>query len=249
MSKFIDRLKQVSQPLPPQMGFRLKNSESARPKIQLVASLHDYPQSLVNKLSAADAIVVTETKPFNSDTLWGIRLGKGVLEEVDKAIETSADFAILPSGGVVLPSDRKIGKILQINSSVTDVLLRTVNDLPVDAVLVTEDSEGGGAITWQELMLCRRFTGMLTKPVLVTIPPVVTTAELQLIWETGVSGVMVDVKSASDANILDTLRELINGLQYPSPKKRDRLTPILPQAVTKTEKSEEPDEDDDDDDD
>jgi hypothetical protein len=247
MSKFIDRLKQVSQTPTASIGFRPKKAESTRPKIQLVASLHEYSQSLVSKFAAADAIVVTETKSFSDDTLWGIRLGKGVLEEVDKAIETGADFAILPSSGIVLPSDRKIGKILQISASVTDVLLRTINDLPVDAVLVTDDSEGG-VINWQKLMLCKRFAGMLTKPVLVPIPLAVTAAELQLIWEMGVNGVTVDIKSISDANSLDTLRQLIDGLQYPSPKKREKLTPVLPQTVAKTEKPEEPDEDDDDDD-
>jgi hypothetical protein len=170
-----------------------------------------------------------------------------MVEEVDKAIETGADFAILPASGTVLPSDKKIGKILQISSSVTDVLLRTVNDLPVDAVLVTEDSDGG-VITWQKLMLCKRFASMLTKPVLVPILLTVTGAELQLIWEMGVTGVMVDIKSISDANALDTLRQLIDGLQYPSPKKQEKLTPVLPQTIAKAEKPEEPDEDDDDDD-
>jgi hypothetical protein len=247
MSKFIDRLKQVSQPPTLSIGFRPKKVEPTRPKIQLVAFLHEDSQSLVSKLAAADAIVVRETKPFSDDTLWGIQMGKGALEEVDKAIETGADFAILPSSGTVLPSDRKIGKILQISASVTDVLLRTVNDLPVDAVLVTEDGEGN-AITWQKLMLCKRFTGMLTKPVVVPIPHTVTGAELQLIWETGVNGVMVDMKSISDTSALDTLRQVIDGLQYPSPKKREKLTPVLPQTVAKTEQPEEPDEDDDDDD-
>ena len=247
MSKFIDRLKQVSQPPTLSIGFRPKKAESTRPKIQLVVSLHEYSQSLVSKLAAADAIVVTEAKPLNSDTLWGIRLGKGMVEEVDKVIETGADFAILSASGTVLPSDKKIGKILQINSSVTDILLRTVNDLPIEAVLVSEESEGG-VITWQKLMLCKRFTSMLTKPVLVPIPLTVTGTELQLIWEMGVTGVMVDIKSTSDADSLDALRQQIDGLQYPSPKKREKLTPVLPQTVAKTEKPEEPDEDDDDDD-
>lgn len=247
MSKFVDRLKQVSQPPTLSIGFRPKKAESTRPKIQLVVSLHEYSQSPVSKLAAADAIVVTETKPLSGDILWGIRLGKGMVEEVDKAIEIGADFTILPSSSAVLPSDRKIGKILQINSSVTDVLLRTVNDLPVDAVLATEDSEGG-AITWQKLMLCKRFASILTKQVLVPLPLTVTGAELQLIWEMGVNGVMVDMQSISDADSLDALRQLIDGLQYPSPKKREKLTPVLPQTIVKAEKPEEPDEDDDDDD-
>jgi len=247
MSKFIDRLKQVFQPPPSPMGFRLKNAEDTRPKIQLVAHLHNYPQSQIENLAAADAIVISGTKTIKNDILHGSWLTDGTFEEVDKAIETGADFAILPASGTILPSDKKIGKVLQINSSVTDVLLRTVNDLPLDAVLIGEDSESDGPITWQKLMLCRRFTGMLTKPVLVPIPPAVTATELQLIWEARVSGVIIDIKSTSDIAVLENLRKLINGLQYPSLKKLEKLTPILPQAVAKPEKPEEPDEDDDDD--
>jgi hypothetical protein len=37
-------------------------------------------------------------------------------------------------------------------------------------------------------------------------------------------------------------------LQYPSPKKQEKLTPVLPQTIAKAEKPEEPDEDDNDDD-
>lgn len=247
MSKFIDRLKQVFQPPPPPMGFRPKNVGDIRPKIQLVAHLHNYPQSQIENLAAADAIVMSGTKTIKNDILHGIWLTDGTFEEVDKAIETGADFAVLPASGAILPSDKKIGKVLQINSSVTDVLLRTVNDLPLDAVLIGEDSEKDGSITWQKLMLCRRFTGMLTKPVLAPISPAVTAAELQLIWEARVSGVIIDVKSATDIAVLENLRKLINGLQYPSLKRQEKLTPILPQAVANTEKPEEPDEDDDDD--
>ncbi|HEX9897046.1 MAG TPA: hypothetical protein VGA85_05245 [Dehalococcoidales bacterium] len=248
MSKFIDRLKKVSQPLPPQMGFRPKSAESARPKIQLVASLHDFPHTPADKLTAADAVVVPDTKSITAEVLCGLQQKKGTLGEVDKAIEAGADFIILQFKGAVVPSDKKIGKILQIDSSVTDVMLRTVNDLPLDAVMVTQDSEDSSAITWQKLMLSRRFSGMLMKPVLVSIPPTVNAEELQLLWEMGVSGVVVDIKGDTDVTALDALRKLINGLQYPSPRKRERLMAVLPQVSAETKKPEEPDEDDDDDD-
>ena len=98
-------------------------------------------------------------------------------------------------------------------------------------------------------MQFRRFSGLVSKPVLVFIPLEVSSAELQLIWEMGISGVVASVKTASDVNLLNNVREMINGLQHPSPKKKERLIPFLPQGSTPTAKPEEPDEDDDDDDD
>jgi hypothetical protein len=247
MSKFIDRLKQVFQPRPTPMGFRPINVEDTRPKIQLVAHLHNLPHDQVENLTAADAIVATEAKSFKSDILHGLWSAEGTFEEVDKAIEMGADFTIIPPNGILLPSDKQIGKILQINSSISDVLLRTVNDLPINAVLIQEDNETDGSITWQKLMLFRRFASMLTKPVLAPIPTTVTAAELQMVWETGLSGLIVNIKSTSDIEALGNLRKIISELKYPLPKKQDRPTPILPQAIAKAEKPEEPDEDDDDD--
>jgi hypothetical protein len=96
-------------------------------------------------------------------------------------------------------------------------------------------------------MIIRRFADFLNKPLLVFVPSTITEDSLQLLWETGVSGVMVDIKESTDAIVLDAIRKLINGLKYPSPKKRGRLTPTLPQLSAKNERPEEPDEDDDDD--
>lgn len=247
MSKFIDRLKQVIQPPPPPMGFRPKNVEDFRPKIQLVARLHNYKPSQIDSLTAADAFIISEPETLKNDIPYGLWLDTGTVEEVNKAIEKGADFVVFPASGDILPSDKKIGKILKLNPSVTDVLLRTTNDLPLDAVLIDEDNDSHSIIDWQKLMLSRRFTSMLTKPVLVPVSLTVTATELQLIWDAKISGVLVDIKSAADTTVLENLRKLINELTYPSPKKPDKLMPILPQATAKPEKLEEPDEDDDDD--
>lgn len=249
MSKFIDRLKQISLPSPKVMGFRQNNETTARLKIQLAAFVHRSTETLVNKLSAADAIIINDSKQLPPDILWGFAVEKVSIEDVDKAVEAGADFVVLPADETVLSPDKDTGKVLQLDESVSDILLRAVNELPLDAVLVTGDSVTGTGITWRKLMQFRRFSGLVSKPVLVSIPPEVTSAELQLIWEMGISGVVVSVKTASDVNLLNKVREIINGLQHPSPKKKERLIPFLPQGGAPTTKPEEPDEDDDDDDD
>ena len=244
MSKFIEKLKQVFQPTLSPMGFGARKAETARPKLQLSAILAN---SVTEPLPAADAVIVNRAKAATEGARWGISLKKGDLTEVDKATEAGADFAILPSAGAVLPADRKIGKVLQISPAITDILLRTVNDLPVDAILLGEDKENGAEITWNKLMLCQRFAGMVQKPVLVPVPLAATAPELQLVWETGVSGVVVEVKEPTDAAALVTLRERIDSLQYPSRKRKERLTAVLPQvAPAKESEDEEPDEGDDD---
>ena len=249
MSKFIDRLKQISLPSPKVMGFRQNNETTTRLKIQLVAFVNRSTDTIVNKLSAADAIIINDIKQLPPDILWGFAAEKVSIEEVDKAVEAGSDFVVLPADEEVLSPDKNTGKVLQLDESVSDILLRAVNELPFDAVLVNGDSETGTTITWRKLMQFSRFSGLVSKPVLVFIPPEVSSAELQLIWEMGISGVVISVKTASDVNLLNKVREMINGLQHPSPKKKERLIPFLPQGSTPAAKPEEPDEDDDDDDD
>ena len=108
----------------------------------------------------------------------GVWLSKGDAEEVEKSIKSGADFIILPANGEVLPPDKKIGKILQIEASITDVLLRTVSELPVDAVLLNEE-ENGLVLTWKRLMLIQRFSSLLDKPLLIEVLPSITDTELQ----------------------------------------------------------------------
>ena len=174
--------------------------------------------------------------------IYGTWLTKGDAEEVEKSIKSGADFIILPANGEVLPPDKKIGKILQIEASITDVLLRTVSELPVDAVLLTEEKENGLGLTWKRLMLIQRFSSLLNKPLLIEVLPDVTDTELQAIWEAGVSGVIVTADAEQAAAIIPNLRKVIDKLSFPAKRKREKSLAIVPHIENKPE---EPKEDDD----
>ena len=89
---------------------------------------------------------------------------------------------------LTLLQNDEIGKILEIESSLSEGLLRAANELPIDAVLITTEQEGEYFLTWHHLMLFQRFANLLTKPLFVSIPSSVTANELQALWETGVDG-------------------------------------------------------------
>jgi len=223
VSKFIDRLKQVSQPPPPPIGFRHRQAEAERPRLQLVALLQD--RVAPEKLAPADAVVVTDVKSAPESGIRGVTItGKA---EADTAIEAEADFVVLPADSPVISSEKKIGKVLEVNTSITDVLLRTVNELPVDAVLLAEDE---GDLTWQKLMLFQRFAGILTKPVLVKIIPQVSAEELQLTWDAGVCGVAMKTNKDSVSSLAD-IRKAIDSLKFPVRAKKERLAPSLPNVT------------------
>lgn len=245
MSKFIERLKKVSQPPPPPMGFGASKAAADRPKIQLVALVPDTGASLLGQLSTADAVIVSSIRKTNPEKTWGLWLKKGEPEETDRAIKAKVDFVALPFEGAVLSPELKIGKVLQMDASATDIELRAANDLPVDAFIISQPKPG--PLTWQRLMLFTRFGGLLNKPVLVTVTLSATANELQLIWEAGISGIIVEAADEAALESFTKLRQVVDGLPFPVKKRKDRMTPTLPAIAAPTgEHDEEPDEDDDD---
>ena len=247
MSKFIERLQQVLTPPSQSMGFNTAKSEQARPRIQLVVNVTGGNlQSQSKEFDEADALVLPISVVNVSKTITGMWLLKADAEEVERSIKSGADFIILPADGEVLLPDKKIGKILQIEASITDVLLRTVNELPVDAVLLSEGHESGLVLTWKRLMLIQRFSSLLNKPLLIEVLPGITDTELQAIWEAGVSGVIITADAEQAAAIIRNLRKVIDKLSFPAKRKREKSLAIVPYIENKPE---EPKEDDDDGDD
>jgi hypothetical protein len=237
MSKFIERLKQVSQPPPPPMGFRASRNNEKRPKLQLVAAVQaDVPP---DKLAIADAVIVPDAKSGFEGVVWGVRLRPK--DRIDSVIKAGADFVVLPAESAVISADKKIGKALEINESIADALLRAVNELAVDAVTLAED---GGGLTWRRLMTFERFAGILNKPVLVQAAADSTAEELQMIWQTGVSGIIVKVAGDTDEGALATLHNRIDGLEFPSRKHREKVQAVLPRVAPPSEEVEEGEDDD-----
>ena len=84
-----------------------------------------------------------------------------------------------------------MGKILEVETALSEGLLAAVNKLPVDAVLIGGEPES--FLTWNHLMHFQRCANLLTKPMLASIPSNVTASELQALWGAGVDGVVVEV--------------------------------------------------------
>ncbi|HJX36449.1 MAG TPA: hypothetical protein VJ280_05780, partial [Dehalococcoidales bacterium] len=156
--------------------------------------------------------------------------------------KAGADFVILPVSGEVTGPDKKLGKIIQLEDSIPDIMLRAVSDLPLDAVLLAEDQGNSPALTWKRLMLIRRFAGLSGKPLLIEVLPTVTETELQQIWDAGVSGVIVKTDAEQAEVVTANLRKIIEKLTFPSKRKNEKNMAIVPVVASAIE---EPKEDDD----
>jgi len=244
MSQFIDKLNQVSRVMPQTMGFRTAQPAPEKPKILLIASLAgagtgglaDYVVSAdagllrIPKLSSG-AKTLKEISQAAPNIPWG-----GWLKDINKAgikqmAKAGCDFLVFPAANTplaLLQNDEEVGKILEIEASLSEGLLRTVNELPVDAVLIAGEQAEKHLLTWHHLMLFQHFADLLTKPLLASTPPDVTANELQALWKAGVDGVVIEAAAGQPVDRLKELRQAIDKLTFPSQRKREKAEALLP---------------------
>ena len=242
MSKFIDRLNRLSRPEPQPIGFRATQIVGARLRVQLAASIaQENAKYMADHVAGADAGIVRITE-FSSgaealraasravtDIPWGGWLAGGTTAVIERITDAGCDFVIFPAATTPLAAlqSGEVGKILEIDASLSEGLLRATNDLPVDAVLLGGEQLLASALTWQFLVLVRRLADLLNKPLLVPVPSEITSAELQALWEAGVKGIVALVGLVQPKDRIKELRQTIDRLTFPSPRKGEKPEPRL----------------------
>jgi len=222
------------------MGFRMGGVEAPLPKMLLVASLDEADLTGVAGCAAgADAgLIPLDLSPAGAarlkdiakavpDIPWGGWLGGVDAKEAKKVNKLDGDFVVFPAAGAVaVPDKDEVGCVLKVEGSLGEDLAYTISDLPVDAALITLGEKPGGPITWQHLMMVRRFADAIDKPLLVSVPVGITAAEVQVLYEVGVSGLVVKAGAAG----LTGLRGIVDKLTSPARAKRRRGGVLLPRV-------------------
>lgn len=219
MSKFIDKLNSIASGGLAPMGF---HRAGAKPGSRMALVAHVAAEA---KAGGADAMLVSIPKAAKSlkkpkaKIPWGGWLKEVSATGVKRLGEGGADFVVFPAASVssaVL--EEELGKIVEVEAALDAGLLKAIDDLPVDAVLIAGEKP---SLTWQDLMLFRRCANILTKPFLAVVSTDITASELQALCEAGVAGVV------AGANI-DKLRKAIDKLPSPKAGKRRKAEPLLP---------------------
>ena len=159
-----------------------------------------------------------------------------------KALNSGCDFVIFSvEAPLSLTKDEKMGKVLEVETGLSDILLRTIGDLPVDAVMALE-KEVEEILTLNRLMNLQRLIYLINKPLLVSVPLSFSTDELQALCDMGVKGVVVEVADAKAAEKLADLRQAIEKLKKPTPRKKDKMSATVPHLQAEAPQVEEEEE-------
>jgi hypothetical protein len=248
MSRLIEEFQRASRAVAPAMGFRTARTAAPASKMLLIASLEAGTiKSQAGSLDAAHAVLVRfagATLTVKSaqtmtaalpDVPWGFYLEDDADKKAATLLKAGADFLVFPAAGRIaaVPGDEKVGKILQVESSMDDGLLRAVNDLPVDAALVADTYESSGPLVWHQLMIYQHLANFISKPLIITTPASINEAELKALWEAGVDGITIEVAAAA-VERLKTLRRALDSLPLRSVRKRGKAAALLPRPASET---------------
>ncbi len=251
MSRTIDKLKKLSQTAPAPMGFHTAKITETPPPLMIIGRTAAKASATTGKIdSGADALLVYKDKVGLSaanvqktakafgDVPWGVYLEES--GEITGALaEAGCDFVVFsPATNVSdLPQDEKVGKIVEVDSSMDNGLLRAINDLPADAVLVTDTLEKSEKLTWHQLMIYRNVANFITKPMIAPVSANISEAELKALQDADIDGVIAEM----DGEKLKELRKTVSKLPARSAKKREQGV-LLPRTGGESTTTAPPDE-------
>jgi len=238
MSKFVDKLQSLSKSSTTPIGFHPAVSELKSPAMLLIAGLSGTQvkeAKIVADVSADAGLILSEGTSAKVakqmvEAVGDVPLGvfvKGMSEEkINELASAGCDFVVfdIRIPAAVLHKEG-VGKFLMIEPSLDQGLVRAINSLDVDGVLIS--SRGGDSfVAVEHLLVCRRFVELLEKPVIMALPSLVTKTVLTSLWQVGVDGVVAP--STQSVEALAELKKMISDLPRGARGRRAKAGVILP---------------------
>ncbi len=217
MSRFLPKLRRIWEGKSQPIGFATARTKS--PPMALVALLPQGEAGLADLAvkEGVDAVLfpkgnlagkaLHQLSQSLGDIPWGVSVEAVTQEEVARLIEMGCDFLTF-SGEVpaALLMEDRLGKMLELEPSLSDSLLRTVASLPIDAVLF--GSADDFPLTVRRLMDYRRLANLVGKPSLLMLPSELGVGDLESLWEVGIRGVAVPMEGQRLSQVKEAIQSL-----------------------------------------
>lgn len=244
MSKFVDRLEAISQGRTQPIGFGAAVSREKRASMLIVAAvpLADVELAAAAAMGGADAVLAiadqkakTEKAMGQLSTLkldipLGVSLPSATRAEVKQLTELKCDFVVVSPARTEAAALREeaIGKIIRLDSSLDDNLLRAVNRLDVDAVLLGPAEGEAFPLTVQQVMAYERLAAAAGKHLLAAMPPAMPSEDLETLWGLGAAAVVVDLGHDNAEKRLNEVKEAVEKLPLTRKKRAGRISAAVP---------------------
>lgn len=238
MSKFVDKLQSLSKSSTTPIGFHPSVAELKSPAMLLIAGLSETQvkeAKIVADVNADAGLILSEGPSAKIvkqvvEAVGNVPLGvfvKGMSEEkINELASVGCDFVVfdIKIAAAVL-SKKEVGKFLMIEPSLDQGLVRAINSLEVDGVFINS-RDGDSFVAVEHLLVCRRFVELLEKPVMISLPSLVTKAALTSLWQAGIDGVVAP--STESVEALAELKKMIGDLPRGARGRRSKAGVVLP---------------------
>jgi hypothetical protein len=255
MSKLADAIRKTVRQEAAPMGFQYTAARQKNATMLIIATVRQITGAAASKLTAAgaDSILLAADATAGLDLAaaakaagaasLGVWLRKADGGSAPAAREAGVDHIVFSddSAPAQMLLDEKLGFVLSLAEGLDDTTLRAIETLPLDAVLV---SYWDGELTVRRALELRRLAGLSRKPLMLSVSPAISGAELEALRDCGVAAVIIDGEKTG-ADDLRKLRETITALP-PRRKRRDERGEAVSLPAPAASAAHEHDEEDDD---
>jgi hypothetical protein len=194
-------------------------------------------------IRASNANAAAEAKAAaggNSDTALGVWLGDLDDKTAAALAEAGCDFTIGTLDGTVATAvdTERMGQVLVAESAMDDTTLRALASLGLDALFV---EHGKGAMSLADQLQLVRLASFASTPLLVTVSADAPVAELRVLRDSGVAGVLL-AAGASKAQI-EALSDRLRAVPARKSRRDGAEMALVPSVAAAGANHEEEDDD------
>ena len=246
MSKLLDKLNQISRGPAQPLGFRAAVATPKSPPMVLIAALTegDAPAAAAAQ-EYADAVLLSEAETTGKlaaslgEFPWGVSLSEATEEKLSQLKGIGCDFLVCDAekAPLMLLREEAMGRIVEVEPSLPDGLIRATAQLPIDVVLIG----GEPSLSVHRLMVCQHLANLVRKPLMARTILGISREDLKELWETGLAGVVVPVAGDARKGLLG-LRQAIEALPPSRRRRAEKAEALLPylgeERITEVEEEE-----------
>ncbi len=249
MSKLADLLKRSARAAPGALGFGASTPKKTGTMLLVALVGERWARAAGEAVSAgADAVLLTGT-PGEKELAEAVAAADGrPCGLLDPKADAEATAALRQAGldfltlGAEAPAsallDEELALLLHLNEELTDIELRTLDSLSLEAIYL---ERANGPLTIRRQMELRRVSGLARKPLLLAVQSDIEEQELLSLRDAGVVLVALDMRERGAPDALRRLRGVIDGLPSRRSRKDERASVTISQ-VTSAESEEDEEE-------
>ena len=218
MAKLADLIRRATKGEPAPLGFGSTREKPPASMVLVALAAKRWPQAASDAVAAgADALFLTG-RPNEKEITEAIAAADGhpcgllATDDADLSAlhDAGLDFlALSPDAPARLLQKEDPTFLLRVDHDLTDVQLRTIDALPVDALYL---DAGSAPLTISRQMEIQRVSGLTHKSIMLSVASDSTQDDLLSLRESGVALIAVDMANQDAAETLRHLRGLIDAL-------------------------------------